>query len=67
MQEHAKAFEVKVLARVLEVSASGYYAWRKQSQAKQNDADDGHQINRKRVQRILQEQGWVVKAKRRTA
>lgn len=83
------------MARVLEVSESGYYAWRKQRQAMQNDADydlkqeilrlrehsrnsygyrqvylklrdAGHQINRKRVQRIMQEQGWVVKAKRRT-
>ena len=95
MREHAKEFEVRVMARLLEISESGYYAWFKQSQRPQGDADydliqemlrlrsssrdsygyrqmwqklrhAGYQINRKRVQRIMREQGWVVKAKRRT-
>ena len=38
MREHEGEFAVRLMCRVLSVSASGYYGWRKRGMSKQSQA-----------------------------
>lgn len=75
--EHEQEFEIKVMCRVLQVSASGYYAWRKRApnQREQDNAGwvaairQAHEASRqtygyRRVHATLKAQGRVVNRKR---
>jgi putative transposase len=75
--EHEAVFEVKIMCRVLQVSASGYYAWRRRvpSRCDQANAELVEQIHRihaasrqtygsPRVHAALRQQGVICNRKR---
>lgn len=77
MKEHQATFEVKIMCRVLQVSPSGYYAWRKRaasSRAKANERlvaqieqvhrDSRQTYGSRRVTAALRQQGMVCNRKR---
>ena len=74
---HEREFEVKVMCRVLEVSVSGYYAWRKRppsaraqanavlvEQMRRVHADSRHTYGSLRIHAALRQQGVVCNHKR---
>ncbi|GHO97563.1 transposase [Reticulibacter mediterranei] len=94
IEEHKQEFPVVVMCHVLDVSESGFYAWRKRlpCQRKREDAhlteeirqgfaahqgrygsprlqvelrDQGRQVSRKRVARLMREAGLCAKRRRR--
>ena len=75
--EHEQEFEIKIMCRVLGVSVSGYYAWRKRAPSQRQRDNAGwaaairqtHRASRqtygyRRVHAALKAQGWVVNRKR---
>jgi len=94
MEKYSQEFPIRLMAKVLDVSVSGYYSWltRKPSQSEQYNQllsdkigtlffkhhrrygspritkalnNDGLKVNKKRVARLMREQGWRAKASKR--